>query len=150
MVPSHVELKLSADPATPEALVDPAQLHQIVMNLAINACQAFEATQKGHIEVVSSGVHLDGAEVDALRLPRPGHYALVEVRDDGKGIDADVLPHIFEPFFTTKAPGVGTGLGLSVVQGILRDHGGAITVRSKPAKGTTFSLYLPAAPDTSS
>ena len=121
----------------------PEQIHQIVMNLCTNAAHAMA----GHPGVL--GVKLDRFEADEEFVAlhhgsRPGGYARLTVSDNGHGMDRATLDRIFEPFFTTKAPGEGTGLGLSVVHGIVQNHDGMVTVYSQPGKGTTFHVYFPA------
>src|SRR5690606_23595699 len=96
----------------------------------------------GEIVVRTDCVQVDGPMADRLRL-LAGSYVLIEVRDTGTGIPADVLPHIFDPFFTTKQPGSGTGLGLAVVKEVVEAWSGAVSVACEVNKGTTFSVYLP-------
>ncbi|HEX5311952.1 PAS domain S-box protein [Aquabacterium sp.] len=124
--------------------VDATQLQQVVVNLCTNAWHALNGGA-GRIEVGLATASM-GEDVGATvsRLPA-GRYAHLWVKDSGAGIDPAVLPRIFEPFFTTKPVGVGTGLGLSVVHGIVAAHHGAITVDSTPGLGTTFHIYLPLA-----
>ena len=121
---------------------DATQLQQVLMNLCTNAWHALPEGH-GRIEVglraLSDG---EAATLDLQSLP-PGPLVHLWVRDDGSGIDAATLPRIFDPFFTTKAAGRGTGLGLSVVHGIVRAHQGAIKVESEPGAGSTFHVYLP-------
>ena len=137
-----LECRFAAD--TPQVSGDPMQLQQIVLNLCINAAQA-TAGRGGSIKVRSAAVTLPLAALGArVELP-PGQYARISVSDSGVGMDAATMSHIFEPFFTTKPVGEGTGLGLSVVHGIVQLHGGAITVQSEPGRGSTFEVYLPAA-----
>ena len=141
IIPAGVELVFSSASDVPAVRADPSQIHQIILNLATNAWHAMES-QTGRIEI-----RLDASRVDrAQRNPdlRPGSYVRLTVGDTGRGMDATMLTRIFEPFFTTKAPGEGTGLGLSVVHGIVRNHGGAIIVESEVGRGSTFTLYLPA------
>jgi CheY-like chemotaxis protein len=112
------------------------------MNLATNAAHAMDG--RGQL-----GVKLRSMDVDAeLARTQPdlraGRYVFLAISDTGCGMDSATLERIFEPFFSTKAPGEGTGLGLSVVHGILKSHDGAIVVNSEPGQGTTFCLYFPA------
>jgi PAS domain S-box-containing protein len=123
---------------------DPTQIHQVVLNLATNAIHAM----RGRPGVLT--VTVEHTEVDAVfaaRFPHvtPGRFMCMTMTDTGNGIDATTMDRIFEPFFTTKPAGEGTGLGLAVVQGILRSHQGAITVESQLGQGTKFCVYLPAA-----
>ena len=118
---------------------DPAQLHQVIMNLAINGSHAI-GKGRGRLTLCLGERSL--GEGDLLPLP-PGTYAELCVRDDGAGMDAQTLEKIFEPFFTTKPAGEGTGLGLSVVQGIVHSHGGHLRVESVPGEGSRFWVLLP-------
>jgi CheY-like chemotaxis protein len=123
-------------------LADSNQLHQVLMNLATNAAAAIPGTG-GLLHFVQDLVEVDE---EAMRLKpqlRCGRFVRLVVSDTGCGMDAATLERIFEPFYTTKAPGQGTGLGLSVVLGIVQQHDGAIVVYSEPGKGTTFQIYLP-------
>lgn len=117
---------------------DPTQVHQIVMNLCSNAIQAMP-TRVGSIEV---SVAVENLTASRMQLP-DGKYVRFTVSDTGSGMNEATLQRIFDPFFTTKPVGQGTGLGLSVVHGIMKSHGGAICARSEPDQGTTFDLYFP-------
>jgi PAS domain S-box-containing protein len=121
--------------------MDPAQLEQVVLNLAINAGDAMP--NGGTLTLTTSDVTVS----DTLRIASlpAGRYGLLRVQDTGAGIDPKVLPYVFEPFVTTKAGGRGTGLGLATVYGIVEQSGGSILVESQPGKGTTFDVYLPEA-----
>jgi signal transduction histidine kinase len=143
-LPASIDLAVSSDPATPHVVADPSQVHQVLMNLCTNAAQAM-AAGGGRIDIrlEPASLGLDAARVHPDLAP--GDYARLSVADTGSGMDQATLERIFEPFFTTKAPGAGTGLGLAVVHGIVKGHGGAITVRSRPDEGSTFDVYLPAA-----
>lgn len=123
-------------------LADPTQLHQVLMNLGVNALQAMEG-QGGVLDIFVEQETV--AEAFATLHPplTPGPYCKLTVRDSGYGISPDVQAHIFDPFFTTKEVGKGSGLGLSVVHGIVSTHGGVILVDSAPGKGSTFTVYLP-------
>ncbi len=123
-------------------LGDATQLHQVFLNLCLNARDAMP--EGGLLAVRAKNLRLDGAASRLGPEAKPGAYVQVQVSDTGTGITPEVLDRIFEPFFTTKAPGKGTGLGLSTVQGIVKSHGGFIKVLSVPGKGTTFRVYLPA------
>lgn len=144
VIPRDIEIGLEMDPAAPDVLADPTQIHQVIANLCTNAWHAMEG-KGGRILVRLESVALDAAEAGRLAGMRPGPVARLTVTDTGKGIDAAILDRIFDPFFTTKEPGKGTGLGLSVVQGIVQSHDGAITVSSRPGLGTTFQIHFPAA-----
>lgn len=131
----ELELQLSASPLP--FFGDVGMIEQIILNLAVNARDAMPAG--GRLTLSTTEVEVTDAETDA----KPGRYARLAVSDSGCGIPEHVLPHIFEPFFTTKDIGQGTGLGLSTVFGIVRQHLGLISVESQPQKGTTFIIRLP-------
>jgi CheY-like chemotaxis protein len=116
------------------------------MNLATNAAHAMSECG-GVLEIRLEATSLDATAAGALEL-REGHHARLSVSDTGCGMERATLERVFEPFYTTKQPGHGTGLGLSVVHGIVKSHGAAITVDSQVGVGTTFSLYFPAATST--
>lgn len=139
-----VAFELRANGEIPPILADAAQAHQVFMNIGTNAVQALRGVSG---QVVFS---VETVEMNEQSGPRPaelapGRYVRIGIQDNGPGMAPDVQARIFEPFFTTKAPGEGTGLGLSVVHGIVRQHGGAVTVYSQPGRGTLFHVYLPAA-----
>lgn len=122
-------------------LGDPTQIHQVVMNLCANAVQAMRS--EGRLAVTLDEVRLDAPlAVSTSTLPA-GAYLRLAVADSGSGIEPRLLERIFDPFFTTKEVGVGTGLGLSLVHGIVADLGGGIAVESQPGSGSTFTIYLP-------
>lgn len=120
---------------------NPTQIHQIVMNLITNAYHAVEP-ENGEIAIRLKEVEVESGQVPEIDLV-PGRYAVLSVSDTGVGIKPDILPKIFEPYFTTKEQGKGTGLGLALVYGIVKDHHGDIRVTSELGKGTTFDIYLP-------
>jgi PAS domain S-box-containing protein len=121
--------------------MDPAQLDQVLANLLVNARDAIGGV--GRITVETRNAVVDEASCARLAGGVPGEYVLLAVRDDGRGMDKDVLEHLFEPFFTTKEVGRGTGLGLATVYGIVQQNSGLIDVHSEPGQGAAFSLYLP-------
>ena len=122
-------------------MADSTQLHQVLLNLFVNARDAMPAGGNLHCTAENTLI-----EDTRMLLPgsKAGPYVLIQVKDTGTGIPADILEKIFEPFFTTKELGKGTGLGLSTVLGIVKSHGGSVLVGSEPGKGATFKLYLPA------
>jgi len=139
---STVEIRQDIDPDTPCVLGDATQLQQLTLNLCVNAAQAMQ--EKGGV----LGVRLTCLDIDrdfAGIHPqlKEGPHVRMDVSDTGAGMDRAAQERIFEPFFTTKAPGEGTGLGLAVVDGVVKNHGGAIVVSSELGVGTTFSIYLP-------
>ncbi len=121
---------------------DPNQVEQILLNLAVNARDAMP--DGGQVQITATHLTLDTTSPEIHPEVEPGAYIRLTVEDNGAGIDAETLPRIFEPFFSTKGPGEGSGLGLSVVYGIARHHGGWVDVESTPGEGTTFHVHLPA------
>jgi len=115
------------------------------MNLAINACDAMP--RGGQLKITTGPVTLDEVFCREREWMAPGKYLLLSVADTGVGISAENLERIFDPFFTTKSQGMGTGLGLSMVFGIVKNHGGCVDVRSEVGAGTMFRVYLPESPD---
>jgi signal transduction histidine kinase len=114
-------------------LADRGQLEQVLLNLVVNARDAMPGG--GSLTLETSNIAIDGVP-----------HVLLTVLDTGVGMSKEVLARLFEPFFTTKAPGEGTGLGLSMVYGIIQQSGGGIAVQSEPGRGATFRIHLPAAP----
>jgi CheY-like chemotaxis protein len=140
LLPETIDYSLEVDgPLTVDA--DPGQLEQAVINLAVNARDAMP--EGGRLSVCAERVDLSPSLREKHPDARPGPHALLRIADSGEGIAAADLAQIFEPFFTTKPDGRGTGLGLSVVFGIVRQHGGFIEVDSTPGRGSEFRLYLP-------
>jgi PAS domain S-box-containing protein len=140
-LPATIEIRQHID-SDAIVMADPTQIHQILMNLCTNASHAMEK-KVGLLEVTLGEATLS-AET-AARMPEiiPGNYLRMSVSDTGEGIPPAALERIFDPFFTTKERGKGTGMGLAVVHGIVKSHGGMITVKSELNQGTTFDVYLP-------
>jgi len=141
-IPTSIEFETSLAEDAPAVLADASQIHQILMNLGTNAWHAMK-DRTGRLTIKLERCMVD--EEQAARQPRlhAGVYARITVSDTGCGIDPATLLRIFEPFFTTKPVGEGTGLGLSVVHGMMDGHDGAVTVHSEPGQGTVFALYFP-------
>jgi CheY-like chemotaxis protein len=139
-LPAHVRLERALEAGNAAVLGDATQIHQVVMNLCANGAQAMKApgTLSVSLDVVERGASM--AATSALAR---GRYVRLRVRDTGSGIPPHLVERIFDPFFTTKGVGVGTGLGLSLVHGIVTDLGGGIDVESEPGKGAAFTVYLP-------
>ena len=150
-LPRTLELRVACDPQTPPVLADATQMQQVLLNLCTNAWQAMPdlASGKLHIELRphrGAPPHRHGVvSAPGTVTDWPEVNVCLAVSDNGAGMDAATMERLFEPFFTTKPPGEGTGLGLAVVHGILRDHQAAIEVDSAPGRGATFSLYFRAA-----
>jgi signal transduction histidine kinase len=136
--PARTQLTLAATDVDATANVDSGQMQQVVTNLVMNAIQAMP--RGGVVEV---SVRKERVEPPAEMHSPEGEYLCLRVTDQGEGIAPQALPYIFEPFFTTKDVGAGTGLGLAVAYGIIRDHGGWISVASRAGQGAAFSVYLP-------
>ena len=141
-LPSTVGISQDICPAVKCVLADSTQIHQIIMNLCTNACYAMEGNS-GRITVALTPCRIHESHSGALFGLAPGDYLKLEVSDTGCGMEPPILKHVFEPYFTTKPQGQGTGMGLSVVHGIVKSHGGAIEAKSTPGEGSTFALYFP-------
>lgn len=142
--PKSIRFTADAPPGLPSVEADPTQLHQILLNLCVNARDAMPGG--GTLTVTARATDLDAADVLGEPDATPGHYLVLSVADTGAGIPPEVLDRIFEPFFTTKGPEQGTGLGLFTVLGMTKKHGGFVRVRSRVGTGTEFAVYLPACP----
>jgi PAS domain S-box-containing protein len=140
-LPPTVQVAVRAAAMPLWACVDGAQFQQMVVNLCTNAWQALN-DERGRLRVSLMHVEFTQQQAATMRL-EPGAYVRLQVADNGLGMDDEVRVHIFEPFFTTKPVGAGSGLGLSVVHGVVTESGGGIQVRSKPGRGTSISVYLP-------
>lgn len=145
LIGEDISLNVSLDPDPGQILIDPSQIDQILINLAVNARDAMP--DGGRISIETSPCELD-EEYCAKQLEcSPGNYVCLTVRDTGIGMETETLANIFEPFFTTKEVGKGTGLGLATVFGIVKQNHGSITVESEVGVGTTFRIYFPRLPE---
>jgi signal transduction histidine kinase len=140
-LPAGVRLQSELHAGDAAVMGDPTQIHRAVMNLFTNAIQAMKSG--GALTVSLDLLTLADSRAFATATLSRGEYIRLLVRDSGIGIAPEVLEHIFEPFFTTKQAGAGTGLGLSLVQGIVSDLGGAVDVESEPGRGSAFTVLLP-------
>jgi PAS domain S-box-containing protein len=141
--PKNIQLQTRYAKDLRTILGDVTQLHQVLLNLCVNARDAMP--EGGTLTLEGENMELETVYADAITEAKPGHYVVWRVMDTGTGIPPEILDRIFEPFFTTKGPGKGTGLGLSTIIGIVKSHGGFVRVYSVPGKGSTFAVYLPAA-----
>jgi len=142
-IPASIEFDLQLTDNLPLVLANSSQLHQIVMNLGINAAQAM-GDEAGTLSISLTAGEIDDLHASSLADIRPGTFICLRMTDTGCGMDAGTLQRAFEPFFTTKALGQGTGLGLSVVHGIVHSCDGTIRLNSKVGLGTTVEIFLPA------
>ena len=138
---TSIQLLFEADPTLNMVFADATQLEQVLVNLCLNARDAMP--MGGKLELATQQVEIAHGSQRVQPYLAPGPYVLLQVKDTGIGMDEQVQARLFEPFFTTKEVGQGTGLGLAMVYGIIKQHHGMIRVQSQPGKGTTFSLYLP-------
>ncbi len=141
-IPPSIEIRKNLPETEVMILGDPTQINHVMMNLCINATQEMEETG-GILEISVDTVTLDEHAADAYLDLNIGDYVKVTVRDTGSGIEPEIIDRIFDPYFTTKAVGKGSGMGLSVVRGIVKRHSGAITVDSEIGEGTTFTILFP-------
>jgi len=140
-IPTYIEMKQDIQQNCGMIMADSSQIHQIGMNIITNAYHAVEDAG-GTISVILKQIVIEGSESPEIDLS-PGPYAILSISDTGHGISQELVGKIFDPYFTTKEQGKGTGLGLAVVYGIVKKHGGIIKVYSKIGKGSTFDIYLP-------
>jgi PAS domain S-box-containing protein len=141
-LPVTVEIKVNVHPETPRVMADATSVHQILMNLGTNAAHAMPSG--GRLEISSEPFYVRDSMARGRPDLREGLYALLTARDSGQGMDHLIRERVFEPFFTTKPLGAGTGLGLAVVHGIMKDHGGAVDLESEPGQGTSVRCMFPA------
>jgi PAS domain S-box-containing protein len=141
-LPGTVSITIHADPATPRVLADPTSVHQVLMNLVTNSAQAMP--EGGSVEVRLEPFYVQDHMARKYPDLREGPHVLLAVRDSGPGMDTAVRERAFDPFFTTKSSGEGTGLGLAVVHGIMREHAGVVELESEPGRGTEVRCFFPA------
>lgn len=148
LIPESIAVTLEVDCGLPCIEVDPGQLQQVLMNLAVNAVDAIRQREdpgEKKISIRVCSVQLGASEVEQKLVDREGDFILIRFSDTGVGMTGEVCQRIFEPFFTTKDEEHGTGLGMAMVYGILKQNDGGITVHSTPGQGTIFNIYWPAA-----
>ncbi|MDP8218445.1 MAG: response regulator [Candidatus Theseobacter exili] len=138
---NNINLTINIPSSLDNIEADISQIEQVLLNLAINAQDAMPSG--GDIIITASNISFDNESIKRSPELKPGPHVILEVSDTGVGMNAETLKHLFEPFFTTKKIGEGTGLGLSTVHGIIKQHNGSITVDSNPKKGTTFKIFFP-------
>jgi PAS domain S-box-containing protein len=142
-LPATIQMRLQMETKPEAVYADPSQIQQVIINLCTNAAYAMRGTT-GLIDISLQGITFSSMDVPEPDM-QPGDYLALSVKDTGSGMDEEVRKRVFEPFFTTKPVGEGTGLGLSVVYGIVKSHKGGITVYSEPGRGSIFRVYLPKA-----
>jgi PAS domain S-box-containing protein len=146
-LPTTIEIKSQIEGTLGLVMANPTQIQQVIMNLSTNAAHAMRENG-GVLEITLKEITIKENENELMEFNlAPGRYQLMTVKDTGIGMTPGIMERIFEPYFTTKRPGEGTGMGLSVVHGIIKSHGGEIRVFSEPLKGTTFHVYFPVAED---
>lgn len=143
--PKQIEISYNIETGLPTVSADPTQIHQVLMNLAVNARDAMPAGGTMNFDVRRTKVDKDDPAVSFAA--EPGEYVVAIVEDSGSGMEKEVVARIFDPFYTTKDTGKGTGLGLATALSIVRSHGGFIDVFSEPGKGSRFAVYIPAEGD---
>ena len=141
-IPKMIKIELRLADNLRSINADPTQIEQILLNLAVNAAHAMP--EGGRLVFETKNVRLDEEYCRTHLETKPGEYVLLTVSDTGHGMEKEILDRVFEPFFTTKGRGEGTGLGLSMVFGIVKSHEGHISCHSKPGTGTAFKIYFPA------
>jgi PAS domain S-box-containing protein len=141
-IPANIDIQLDIKAESDVVTADPVKINQVIINICNNAFYAMKE-QGGVLEVILEAVNLAGTALIPGHQLKPGLYVRLTIRDTGPGMEPGVMQRIFEPYFTTKSVGEGTGMGLAVVHGIVKKHGGAVTVQSEPGKGSTFQVYFP-------
>ena len=137
----NIEIKVDLMPGDPRSLIDPSQLESAILNLSINARDAMP--EGGKLTIETQAAYLDRYYAEKHPDVVPGHYVMVAVSDSGTGMSQELLEKVFQPFFTTKGPGKGSGLGLAMVYGFIKQSGGHISVYSEVGHGTSIKMYLP-------
>jgi PAS domain S-box-containing protein len=145
LIGEDISVVTELDPELSRVNVDHSQIEQVILNLAVNARDAMP--EGGSISVRTENVEIDEHQAELNPDARAGRFVCLSVQDTGVGMDRETMEQIFEPFFTTKGPAGGTGLGLSVVYGNIKQHEGWIHVYSEPGRGSTFRIYLPSSSD---
>jgi CheY-like chemotaxis protein len=143
VLPATVEIRTDIDDATPAIRIDPVQLQQVVLNLCINARDAMG--EMGELDIRVKAARLEGEHCASCMAPIIGDFVEISVEDNGQGIEGEHLSYIFDPFFSTKDVGKGSGLGLSVVHGIMHERRGHIILESDIGQGSRFRLLFPVA-----
>ena len=139
--PRNIQISVTSAADLSRILADATQVHQVLLNLCVNARDAMP--NGGLLALSAENVHLDDTFAAATPGAKAGNYVRLNVADTGRGMTPQIIDKIFTPFFTTKEPGKGTGLGLATVLGLVKSHGGFLTLRSEPDKGTMFQVYFP-------
>lgn len=142
IIEEHIGVSLDLNPELWVSMVNQSQIEQVIMNLSINARDAME--EGGTLTISTRNVHIDEENLNLYPSGRSGRFVCIAVEDSGFGMSRETIGQIFKPFFTTKGKARGTGLGLSVVNGIVKEHHGWINVYSEEGLGTTFKIYIPA------
>ena len=141
-LPTTIDIRQELDPESGLILADPTQIHQILMNLCTNAFHAMEETG-GILSITLKKKILSPDDLSLEPSIQPGQFVQLSIGDTGAGINPEIQDKIFDPYFTTKAVGKGTGMGLAIIHGIVKNYGGVISCRSQPGKGSIFDIYLP-------
>ncbi len=143
-IPADIVIEQALSENCGAIVADPTQIHQVIINLCTNAAHAMEGTG-GTLHVSAERIQINGSKADPFPSAAHGAYLQLTVIDTGKGMSPDIKRRIFDPYFTTRDVGKGSGMGLAVVHGIVKNHGGAIAIESEPGKGSTFKILFPAA-----
>ena len=145
-LPTTIKIQQDVDMGASNILADPTEIHQVVMNLCTNAYHAMEKTG-GNLTISLKNRSISSQDLASNGHLRPGNFVHLSVKDSGEGISEERASRIFDPYYTTKATGKGTGMGLAIVHGIIKNYDGTITCTSKLGEGTTFDILLPASPE---